>query len=116
MYKSFFPHPKIFFPSVLLWIVIAVAVWQTVGEELGAHLDFPVATPDTPPPLGLGYFATPQFLWFYIYCIVAVLIFAAVWFVLSPHRWQRWSILGSALILFSTYFSVQISVAINNWR
>jgi peptide/bleomycin uptake transporter len=27
-----------------------------------------------------------------------------------------WSILGSALILFTTYFGVQISVALNNWR
>ena len=27
-----------------------------------------------------------------------------------------WSILGSSLILFSTYFGVQVSVAINNWR
>ena len=26
-----------------------------------------------------------------------------------------WSILGSALILFTTYFQVQVSVAINNW-
>jgi peptide/bleomycin uptake transporter len=35
---------------------------------------------------------------------------------LAPHEWQYWSIFGSALILFSTYFSVQVSVAINNWR
>jgi len=34
----------------------------------------------------------------------------------APHRWQLWSILGSSLILFSTYFGVQVSVAINNWR
>jgi peptide/bleomycin uptake transporter len=33
-----------------------------------------------------------------------------------PHPWQIWSIIGSQLILFSTYFSVQVSVAINNWR
>jgi peptide/bleomycin uptake transporter len=116
MYKSFFPRPKVFFPSVFLWIAISIAAWQTVGEDIGAKLGFPPASPDTPPPLGLGYFVTPQFVWFYIYCIVAVGVFAAVWFVLSPHKWQRWSILGSALILFSTYFSVQVSVAINNWR
>jgi hypothetical protein len=28
---------------------------------------------------------------------------------------MAWSVLGSALILFVTYFQVQISVAINNW-
>ena len=116
MYKSFFPHPKVFFPSVFIWIAVSVAVWQTVGEEIGARLGFPPVSPDTPPVLGLRYFTTPQFVWFDIYCFVAVAIFAAAWFVLSPHKWQRWSILGSALILFSTYFSVEVSVAINNWR
>jgi peptide/bleomycin uptake transporter len=34
---------------------------------------------------------------------------------LSPHPWAHWSILGSALILFVTYFQVQVSVAINDW-
>ena len=34
---------------------------------------------------------------------------------LSPHPWAHWSILGSALILFATYFQVQVSVAINDW-
>src|SRR5690606_11792236 len=33
----------------------------------------------------------------------------------SPHPWQRWSILGSSLILFIVYFQVQVSVAVNNW-
>src|SRR4030095_10007292 len=28
---------------------------------------------------------------------------------------QRWSVLGTALIIFNTYFSVQVSVAINAW-
>ncbi len=33
----------------------------------------------------------------------------------SPHPWARWSILGTALILFTSYFQVQVSVAINSW-
>ena len=33
----------------------------------------------------------------------------------SPHPWQEWSILGSGLIIFNTNFSVQVSVALNNW-
>lgn len=41
--------------------------------------------------------------------------FASAWQLASPHRWGRWSILGSALILFVTYLQVQVSVAINNW-
>lgn len=116
MYKSFFPRPRLFFTSALIWIALTVGIWETAGEDIGAWLGVPAAAPDAPPPLGLAYFTTPQLVWFYIYCLVAVGIFAAAWFVLSPHKWQRWSILGSALILFSTYFSVQVSVAINNWR
>ncbi|MBV5323855.1 MAG: peptide transporter, partial [Rhodospirillaceae bacterium] len=46
---------------------------------------------------------------------VVCAVFFVVWFVASPHPWQNWSILGSMLIIFSTYFSVQVSVAINNW-
>jgi peptide/bleomycin uptake transporter len=33
----------------------------------------------------------------------------------APHPWATWSILGSALILFTSYFQVQVSVAINSW-
>lgn len=116
MYKAFFPRPMLFFPAVILWVAVVVAVWYTLGEDMGAWLGFPPDAPDAQPPLGLGYFVTPQFLWFYIYYVVAVGLFAAAWFILAPHKWQLWAILGSALILFSTYFSVQVSVAINNWR
>jgi peptide/bleomycin uptake transporter len=43
-------------------------------------------------------------------------LFALSWFFYAPHPWQFWSVIGSALILFSTYFSVQVSVAINEWQ
>ena len=39
-------------------------------------------------------------------------IFAGAWMVFAPHPWAPWSILGSALILFTSYFQVQVSVAI----
>ena len=38
-------------------------------------------------------------------------IFAGAWMVFAPHPWALWSILGSALILFTSYFQVQASVA-----
>ena len=44
------------------------------------------------------------------------MMFGLVWMRISPHEWQLWSIFGTVLILFSTYFSVQVSVAINTWR
>ena len=66
--------------------------------------------------IGLGHFVTDSFLLFYIYYFVCTGLFAAAWFRIANHPWQWWSIIGSAFILFSTYFSVQVSVAINNWR
>lgn len=116
MFKSFFPRPKLFFLSVVLWSALATALWYGGADAWGAALGLGASPPDAPPPLGLGYFISPEFLWFYVYYAVAVALFAAFWFRLDPHPWQNWSILGSALILFITYFGVQISVAINNWR
>ena len=61
-------------------------------------------------------FWSPPFLWFYIYFCAGVALFYGVLALVSrPHPWRNWSILGSALILFTTYFQVQVSVAINDW-
>ncbi|MEC9432398.1 MAG: peptide antibiotic transporter SbmA [Pseudomonadota bacterium] len=116
MFESFFPRPKPFFLSVLLWTALGMAVWYGPGGGLGRALGFDLAPPDAAPIVGLRYFYSPDFLWFYLFYVVWVAIFAAFWFVVSPHPWQRWSILGSAFILFTTYFGVQVSVAINAWR
>lgn len=116
MFKSFFPNPKLFFASAVIWSLACAFVWYLFGTEIGTALGFEFAPPDAPPVIGLHYFWTSSFLWFYLYYAVAVAIFAAFWNWFEPHPWFRWSILGSALILFSTYFSVQISVAVNNWR
>ncbi|MFO1088096.1 MAG: peptide antibiotic transporter SbmA [Hyphomicrobiales bacterium] len=116
MYQSFFPRPKLFATTAVLWIVVTVALWYAGGERLGAAFGFPPADPNAEPILGLGHFVTPQFLWFYLFVGVLFALFAAAWMILSPHPYQWWSIVGSAAIIFSTYFSVQVSVAINNWR
>ncbi len=115
MFKSFFPNPRLFFPSAALWAIIAIALWYLGGENLGTSLGMPQPAADAPPVIGVSAFWQPDFLWFYIYFVVMSGIFAAAWFIISPHRWQRWSVLGSIAILFVTYFQVQVSVAINNW-
>ena len=116
MFASFFPRPKLFLLSIIVWSAIGTALWFAVGAELGQALGFALPAEDAEPVIGLGFFVTPDFIWFYLYYALMVGIFAAFWFKFAPHRWQYWSILGSALILFSTYFSVQVSVAINHWR
>jgi peptide/bleomycin uptake transporter len=63
----------------------------------------------------VAVFWSAPFVWFYLYYAVATALFAAAWFAFAPHPWQRWSVLGSALIIFNTWFSVQVDVAVNAW-
>ncbi|MEE2774032.1 MAG: peptide antibiotic transporter SbmA [Pseudomonadota bacterium] len=115
MFESFFPSPKRFFLSLLLWLIVVVGVWYSVGADLGQGLGFNFRPSDAPPVIGLGYFVTPDFLWFYIYYIVSTLLFYAYWSYSEPHKWQLWSILGSALLILMAYMTVQVSVVINAW-
>ncbi|SDP16182.1 peptide antibiotic transporter SbmA [Phyllobacterium sp. OV277] len=116
MFVSFFPKPKLFFISAVLWSLFAVLFWIFAGEQLGAYFGLPPADPNAPPIIGVGVFISKPYLWLYIYFAAFVAVFATFWMWYAPHRWQRWSVLGSALILFYTYFSVQINLAINAWR
>lgn len=116
MFVSFFPRPKLFLLSILIWSTIGVLFWFSYGDALGTALGFALPAEDAAPVIGIGFFVTQDFIWFYLYYAILVGMFAGFWFTFAPHRWQYWSILGSALILFSTYFGVQVSVAINHWR
>lgn len=115
MFVSFFPQPRIFFLSAMLWTALCVGIWYGFGTQLGSWVGVPVMPADAESPVGPGYFITPNFLFFYAYSLVAFVIFATFWFLWSPHPYQMWSIVGSALIIFSDYYSVQVSVAINAW-
>jgi peptide/bleomycin uptake transporter len=116
MLQSFFPRPPWFFISALIWSVVTVTLWYMYGDAMAAVLGFQLPAEDAEPVIGLGHFVTTDFIWFYCYYTVAVALFYGFWRWYHPTQWQDWSILGSALILFGTYFSVQVSVAINNWR
>ena len=114
MFKSFFPNPKIFFISVLVFAGLTCAVWYGYNEQMAALFGLDIT--EAEPVIGLKHFVTNSFLLFYAYYFICTALFAFAWFKISPHKWQWWSIVGSSTILFSTYFSVQVSVAINNWR
>jgi peptide/bleomycin uptake transporter len=107
MFVSFFPRPKLFFWSAVLWTAVAMTVWYGFASDLFVRPE---------PPPGLATFVTPGALWFDFYFGLCVTIFAAFWMWFAPHPWAGWSIFGSALILFSSYFDVQVSVALNVWR
>ena len=115
MFLSFFPKPRLFFISAAAWSLLAILLWYLGGEGLGASIGLPPLPAGTAPIVGVSVFWSTPFLWFYVYYALAVAAFAGFWFFYSPHRWQLWSVLGTALIVFNTYFSVQVSVAINAW-
>lgn len=114
MFKSFFPDSNWFWLSVLIWAAICIFGWYQFSADLGAFLGLDLANEKT--VIGLGHFVTDSFRLFYLYYAICIGIFAAFWFSYRPGKWLWWSIIGSAFILFSTYYSVQVSVAINNWR
>ncbi|THV24748.1 peptide antibiotic transporter SbmA [Peteryoungia ipomoeae] len=115
MFHSFFPRPKLFFTSAVLWSAVLIFVWYAGGSAAGSSIGLPPLAEGQAAPIGVSLFWSAPFLWFYIYYALGVAIFTAFWFWFSPHRWQMWSVLGSAVIVFTTYFSVQVSVAINAW-
>ena len=108
MFASFFPRPKLFFLSAIVWTAIAMALWYSFASDLvGSSEQLPI---------GIAMFLSGRELWFDLYFALFVAIFAGAWMVFSPHPWALWSIIGSALILFTSYFQVELSVAINGWR
>lgn len=107
MFISFFPHPKWFFLSAIAWTALAMAFWYGFAGNL--------VEPSAPGNVGVGIFWSAPSLWFDLYFALCLAIFAGAWMVFAPHRWAPWSIVGSGLILFTSYFQVQVSVAINSW-
>ena len=115
MFESFFPKPKLFLGSLVIWTAIVMAIYYTIGQTLGEIVGFTFTEEGAPPVIGLGYFVTPEFLWFDLFYILATAIFFVFWSIYSPHKWQNWSILGTSLLILMTYLTVQVSVVINEW-
>jgi peptide/bleomycin uptake transporter len=115
MFKSFFPSPKLFFTSAAIWGLAAVLFWFFVGKNSGGAIGLPNPPEGAEPVIGAQVFLSKPFLWFYVYFSVVVGIFSGVWWMIDKHPWFQWSVLGTALIIFLTYFSVEMSVAVNAW-
>ncbi|WP_029592043.1 peptide antibiotic transporter SbmA [Franconibacter pulveris] len=111
MFKSFFPRPTAFFVSAFIWAMLAVIFWQAGGGDWLLRL----AGAEKEVPISAARFWSVNYLVFYVYYALCVGVFALFWMLYSPHRWQHWSILGSALIIFVTWFLVEVGVAVNAW-
>ena len=113
MFDSFFPRPKLFFTSAFVWFLVLLGVWHLGAADLHSSLNLvespELAEGERPP------FLTGEKLWAYLFIVVSTMLFCIAWFIIEPHRWFRWSVFCSACILLFTYFSVQVSVWINDW-
>lgn len=127
MFDSFFPKPKLFFFSFVLWSFFCVIGWYTVVQDFGPHLSiasiFGVEYP-TALAADAAQSAKMQFqemttqatnAWLYQYMAVCYAIFVGSWMKWGGQKWARWSVLGSALIVFITWFQVEVSVMLNEW-
>ncbi len=115
MFKSFFPSPRYFFISAVIWIALNMVLWYSGGSTWGSFIGFHQGYHSEQLPIGVSRFWSPTFIWFYIWFLVSTAIFAGFWRIISNHPWQRWSVWGSAFILFNIWFGVQVSVAVNAW-
>ncbi len=115
MFKSFFPKPVWFFSSLVLWFVINLWLWHSGGSAWGSYVGFAKDYHEVTLPIGVSRFWSAQFLWFYLWYLVATVLFAWFWHVKAHHPWQRWSIWGSSFILFNIWFGVQVNVVLNEW-
>ena len=115
MFKSFFPRPALFFSTAAIWSLIAIFAWFGFADDLPSRWSALHAAMQQELPTTAARFIAPSQLWFYSYYWIVVAIFALAWRVIDNHPWQRWSVWGSALIIFVTWFGVQVGVAINAW-
>ncbi|HTM61199.1 MAG TPA: SbmA/BacA-like family transporter, partial [Burkholderiales bacterium] len=115
MFESFFPRPRAFFISGVAWTLAAVLFWFFFARHWGGVVGLPNPPGDAAPIVGVQVFWSGPFLWFYLYYTLVVALFAGFWAIYAPHRWFRWSVLGSAFIIFAAYFQVEVSVAVNKW-
>ncbi|MCY4486099.1 MAG: peptide antibiotic transporter SbmA [Deltaproteobacteria bacterium] len=96
MFSSFFPEPRVLWLAATSWAVAALLVWNLIAYGWGD------AT-------GLGR------LWPYLYVFLVHAAFVVFWLRYQPHKWARWSVGGGGVIIFATWFQVQLDVMINDW-
>src|SRR5476651_712453 len=119
MFSSFFPTPKIFFPAVVLWTALTMALWYGFARDLGPQLSIGGLVGFPYPPADANASLIPvqiaRDIWLYQYMIVSGAIFVALVGWLLPHRWFWWSVGVSAALIFFIWFQVQIDVMLNSY-
>ena len=104
MFGCFFPSPRALFLSATAWALAAILFWYFVATDWSGPTGLAAL-------LGAGERAA----WVYTYVFACFAVFAIFWMQYRPHKWSRWSVAGSSLIIFVTWFQVQLDVMINEW-
>jgi peptide/bleomycin uptake transporter len=119
MFSSFFPNPRIFFPATVLWTALGMALWYGIARDLGSQLSLGGLVGFAYPPESADGAAvaveTARNIWLYQYMIMIGGLFVGLVGWLLPHRWFRWSVGISAVLIFFIWFQVQLDVMINVW-
>ncbi|RBP82488.1 peptide antibiotic transporter SbmA [Marinomonas rhizomae] len=127
MFQSFFPKPKLFFLSFTIWALVCVIGWYAKVQDLGSILSlgslfgvhFPEALAEGADAAAQAAFKSAQDtafdIWLYQYMAACYAIFIGSWVIYGGQKWAKWSVVGSGLIVFITWFQVQVSVMINEW-
>ena len=104
MFGCFFPSPRALVYSAGGWALAALLFWHFVAADWG-----------DPTGLSALFGLEERTVWVYLYVFLAYAAFAGFWMWYRPHKWSLWSVAGSALIVFVTWFQVQLDVMINEW-
>lgn len=114
MFASFFPRPRQFLLSAVAWFFASLAIWYGFADGLASSLSLmrealPTVEGERPP------FLDPDKVWLYQYIVLTTIVFCIGWFFVDRNKWYRWAVVGTAIILLTTYFQVQVSVWMNTW-
>jgi peptide/bleomycin uptake transporter len=116
VFRSFFPEPKIFFPSSVVWIGIAMIIWFTIGDALASVISLGPLLGILPTETNPEPFLSPDKIWLYQYVLMTGYSFCLFWYFYRRHYWYWWSVFGTVTILEVTYFTVQIDAWTNGWN
>ena len=92
MFQSFFPKPRWFFLSVVVWVTLNITLWYIGGKSAGEWFGWPKGYAEQELAIGLSRFWSPAFLWFYTWFLLSTALFAIFWHLIARHPWQRVSI------------------------
>ena len=127
MFHSFFPNPRLFFGSFAVWALFCVIAWflgardwgdaLSIGNLIGAGNPEALAA-NADQAAKTAHAAATKWainIWYYQYLTASFVAFTAFWMWYSPHRWSWWSVAGTSLIVFVTWYQVQVDVMLNEW-